>query len=96
MFKVGITALLAIPLAFTSAKAFDNARANRAAAAFAQFGVQGLAVAGQMPAGEAFPQSGPFWATPVGLPAYTPICWTRYVTAANGNTLMTVPIIICR
>ncbi len=96
MFKIGITALVAVTLTFASAKALDNSGAYRAAGAWALFGLQGLAVAGQMPAGEVFPQFGPFWATPVGPPAYTPICWTRYVTAANGNTLMTVPITICR
>jgi hypothetical protein len=44
MFKIGLTAL-AITLTFASAKAVDNAASANAAAAFSQFGLQGLAVA---------------------------------------------------
>jgi hypothetical protein len=96
MFKVGLTALVAVPLTFASAKAFDNSGSARAAAAFAQFGLQGLAVAGRAPANNGVSLFGPSVETPVGPPAYTPVCWTRYATVANGNTLVNVPITICR
>ncbi len=92
MFKIGLTALSAIPLTFASAKAVDNAASANAAAAFAQFGVGGLAVAGQAPAG---PFGPPVFA-PAGPPVYTPVCWTQYVTVANGNTLVNFPNTICR
>ena len=100
MFKVGLTALVAIPLTFASAQAFDNSGAARAAAAFGQFGLQGLAVAGRARADVGFPPLGPYEEAPVGAPtytsvgppAYTPVWWTRYATVANGNTLMNVPI----
>ena len=69
MFKVGPTALIAIPLTFAPAKAFDNGGAARAAAAFAQFGVQGLSIAGRPPAYGAVPQVGPYGETPAGPPA---------------------------
>ncbi len=95
MFKVGLTALVAIPLTFASAQAFDNSGAARAAAAFAQFGLQGLAVAGR-PAYGGAPPLGPYEEAPVSPPAYTPVCRTRYVTVANGNTLTNMPITICR
>jgi hypothetical protein len=95
MFKVGLMAL-AISLTFAPAKAFDNVGAARAEAAFAQFGLQGLAIAGRAPAyGEVSP-FGPYEETPVRPPARTPVCWTRYATVANGNTLMNVPFTICR
>ncbi|MGH9677634.1 MAG: hypothetical protein ACRD36_11085 [Candidatus Acidiferrum sp.] len=96
MFKVGLTALTAIPLTFAPAKAFDNDGTARAAAGFAQFGLQGLAIAGRAPAYGGVPPFTPYEETPVGPPAYTPVCWTRYTTVANGNTLMNVPITICR
>jgi hypothetical protein len=101
MFKVGLTTLVAIPLTFASAQAFDNFGADRAAAAFGQFGLQGLAVAGRARADVGFPPLGPYEEAPIGAPAYgppayTPVCRTRYATVANGNTLMNVPITICR
>ena len=92
MFKIGLTALIAIPLTFASAKAADNAAAANAAAAFGQFGLAGLAVAGRAPAGDGYLPFGPPAYTPVG----PPVCWTRYVTIANGNTLVNVPNTICR
>ena len=64
MFKIGLMALSAIPLTFGSAKAVDDAASANAAAAFGQFGLAGLAVAGQAPAGYRY---GPF-----GPPVYTP------------------------
>ena len=91
MFKIGLTALIAIPLTFASAKAVDNA-----AAAFGQFGLAGLAVAGRAPAGYGYPPFGPPVYTPVGPPVYTPVCWTQYVTLANANTLVNWSNIICR
>jgi hypothetical protein len=94
MFKIGLMALSAIPLTFASAKAFDTAASDNAAAAFGQFGLAGLALAGRAPA--AYPPFGPPAYTPVGPPVYTPVCWTQYVTIANGNTLVNWPNIICR
>jgi hypothetical protein len=104
MFKIGLTALIAIPLTFASAKAVDNAAAANAAAAFGQFGLAGLAVAGQAPAGygyrpfgpPVYTPAGPPVYTPAGPPVYTPECWTQYVTIANGNTLVNLPNTICR
>jgi hypothetical protein len=96
MFKIGLTALIAILVVFSSAKAVDNAAAANAATAFGQFGLGGLAVAGQAPAGYGYPPFGPPVYTPVGPPAYTPVCWTQYVTIANGNTLVNFPNTICR
>jgi hypothetical protein len=97
MFKIGLLVLGAIPLTFASAKAIDgqvrdirpidNAASDNAAAAFGQFGVAGLAVAGQVPAAE-YTLGAP--------PAYAPVCWTQYVTTANGNTLVNFPYTICR
>jgi hypothetical protein len=97
MFKIGLTALCAIPLTFASAKAVDNAASDYAAAAFGQFGLAGLAVAGQAHA--EYPPFGPSAYTPAGPPVYTPytpVCWTQYVTIANGNTLVNLPNTICR
>jgi hypothetical protein len=91
MFKIGLLALSAIPLTFASAKAIDNAASANAAAAFGQFGLAGLAVAGQIPA----PFGEPVY-TLVAPPVYTPVCWTQYVTTANGNTLINFPYTICR
>jgi hypothetical protein len=88
MFKIGLTALCAIPLTFASAKAVDNAASANAAAAFGQFGLAGLAVAGRAPAGYGYP--------PFGPPVYTPVCRTQYVTIANGNTLVNFPNTICQ
>ena len=96
MFKIGLTALSAIPLTFASAKAVDNAASANAAAAFGQFGLAGLAVAGRAPSGYGFPPFGPPVYTPVGPPVYTPVCWTQYVTIANGNTLVNFPNTICQ
>ncbi len=107
MLKVGLAALAAMPLTFACARAIDNSGADRAAAAFAEFGVQGLAIAGQTHGGMEFPAfvpaeeppvgpSGYGPVGPVGPPAYTPVCWTRYVTPANANTLMNLPVTICR
>jgi hypothetical protein len=99
MFKIGLTALSAIPLTFASANALDgNAASANAAAAFGQFGLAGLAVAGRAPApaGYGYPPFNPPVYTPVGPPAYTPVCWTQYVTIANGNTLVNFPNTICR
>ncbi len=59
MFKVGLEALAAMALTCASAKAFDNAGADRAAAAFALFGLQGLAVAGRTRGDEGFPSGRP-------------------------------------
>jgi len=97
MFKIGLMALTAIPLTFASAQAIDNAASDYAAAAFGQFGVAGLAVAGQVHA--EYPSFGPPVSTPLGSPEYmpyAPVCWTRYVTIANGNTLVNIPNTICR
>ena len=96
MFKIGLAALIAIPLAFSSAKAVDNAGAANAAAAFGEFGLAGLAVAGRAPAGYGYGPFGPPVYTPAGPPVYTPECWTQYVTIANGNTLVNLPNTICR
>ncbi len=96
MFKMGLTALSAILLTYGSAKAFDNAASDNAAAAFGQFGLAGLAVAGQAPAGYGYPPFGPPVYTPAGPPVYTPVCWTQYVTVANGNTLVNFPHTFCR
>jgi hypothetical protein len=100
MFKIGLLVLGAIPLTFASAKAIDNAASANAAAAFGQFGVAGLAVAGQVPGTFEYPSFYPSFGrseyTPVPPPAYTPVCWTRYVTIANGNTLVNFPSTICR
>ena len=96
MFKIGLLALSAIPLTFASAKAVDNAASANAAAAFGQFGLAGLAVAGRAPDGYGYPPFGPPVYTPVGPPEYTPVCWTQYVTIANGNTLVNLPNTICR
>ena len=96
MLKIGLMALIAIPLTFASAKAVDNAAAANAAAAFGQFGLAGLAVAGQAPAGYGYGPFGPPVYTPAGPPVYTPECWTQYVTIANGNTLVNAPVTICR
>ncbi len=96
MFKIGLTALIAIPLAFASAKAADNIAAANAAADFGQFGLAGLSVAGQAPAGYGYPPFGPPEYTPVGPPVYNPVCFTQYVTIANGNTLVNFPHTICR
>ena len=97
MVKIGLMALATIPLTFASAKAIDNAASDYAAAAFGQFGLQGLAVAGQARA-EYLPFGPPAY-TPAGPPVYTPytpVCWTQYVTIANGNTLVNLPNTICR
>ncbi len=96
MFKSGITALIAIPLAFAPAKAVENTASANAAAAFGQFGLAGLAVAGRAPAGYGYSPFGPAVYMPVGPPVYTPVCWTQYVTIANGNTLVNFPKMICR
>jgi hypothetical protein len=96
MFKIGLPTLIAIPLTFASAKAVDNVASANAAAAFGQFGLAGLAVAGQAPAGYGYGPFGPPVSTPAGPPVYTPVCWTRYVTIANGNTLVNFPNTICR
>jgi hypothetical protein len=98
MFKIGLMALSAILLTFASAKAVDNAASANAAAAFGQFGLQGLAVAGRAPDGNVFPPLGPPFVadTSVGPPVYTPVCWTQFVTVANGNTLVNFPNTICR
>jgi hypothetical protein len=92
MSKIGLTALIAIPLTFASAKAVDNAGGANAAAAFGQFGFARLAVAGRAPAGYGY---GPF-GQPVYTPVGPPVCWTQYVTIANGNTLVNFPHTICR
>jgi hypothetical protein len=99
IFKIGLIALSAIPLTFASAKAVDNDASAKAAAAFGQFGLQGLAVAGR-PTEYGFPPFGPpntpVADTSVGPPVYTPVCWTQFVTIANGNTLVNFPRTICR
>jgi len=95
MFKLGLTALVAIALTFTSAKAFEDLGAERAANGFAQFGLQGLSVAGRASLSNVIePFSAP--EAPIAPPRYTPVCWTRYATVANGNTLMNVPYTFCR
>jgi hypothetical protein len=96
MFKIGLMALSAILLTFASAKAVDNAASANAAAAFGQFGLAGLAVAGRAPAAYGYPPFGTPAYAPVGPPVYTPVCWTQYVTIANGNTLVNFPNTICR
>jgi hypothetical protein len=96
MFKIGLMALSAILLTFASAKAVDNAASANAAAAFGQFGLAGLAVAGRAPAAYGYPPFGPPVYAPVGPPVYTPVCRTQYVTIANGNTLVNFPNTICR
>jgi hypothetical protein len=96
LFKIGLTALSAIPLTFASAKAVDDAAAGNAAAAFGQFGLAGLSVAGRAPPGYGYPPFGPPVYTPVGPPVYKPVCVTQYVTIANGNTLVNFPNTICR
>jgi hypothetical protein len=100
MFKIGLTALSVIPLTFASAKAVDNAASANAAAAFGQFGVGGLAVAGRAPHTFEYPLFYPSFGqpayAPAGPPVYTPVCWTQYVTIANGNTLVNFPNTICR
>jgi hypothetical protein len=88
MFKIGLTALIAAPLAFTSAKALDNAPAANAAAAFGQFGVAGLGVAGAAQVGQGY--------APLGPPAYTPVCWTQYVRVGNAYNWVNWPYTICR
>jgi hypothetical protein len=95
MFKIGLTTLSAILLTFASAKAVDNAASANAGAAFGQFGLAGLAVAGRASAEYGYSPFGPVY-TPVGPLAYTPVCWTQYVTIANGNTLVNFPNTICR
>ena len=94
MFKIGLMAVSAILLTFASAKAVDDAASANAAAAFGQFGLAGLAVAGQVHA--EYPPFGPPVYAPVGPPVYTPVCRTQYVTIANGNTLVNFPNTICR
>jgi hypothetical protein len=98
--KIALMALSAIPLTFASAKAVDNAAGVNAAAAFGQFGLGGLAVAGQAPATFEYPSFYPSFGqsvyTPAAPPMYTPVCWTQYVTIANGNTLVNFPRTICR
>src|SRR5437588_13131879 len=97
MFKIGPMALAAIPLTFESAQAVDNTASAYAAAAFGQFGLAGLAVAGQVR--PEYPSFSPPAYTPVGSPVYspyTPVCWTQYVTIANGNTLVNLPKTIFR
>jgi hypothetical protein len=90
MFRIGLMVLVAAPLAFTSAKALDNAAADNAAAAFGQFGVAGLAVAGAAPAGYGYGYA------PVGPPVYTPVCWTQYVRIGNGYRWVNWPYTICQ
>src|ERR1700730_8956132 len=97
MFKIGLTALSAILLTFASAKAVDNAAAANAAAAFGQFGVAGLSVAGQVrPEYPSFGEAVYTLVAPRVYAPYTPVCWTQYVTIANGNTLVNFPRTICR
>ena len=96
MFKLGLTALVAIALASASAKAFEDLGAERAANAFAQYGLQGLSVAGRASVSNVMEPFAPPEAAPIAPPRYTPVCWTRYVTVANGNTLMNVPYTTCR
>jgi hypothetical protein len=98
MFKVALTALVAMPLTFASAEAFDNFGPDNAGAAFGQYGLQGMGVAGRFRADDGvrlFGQSEEAPA-PSAAPGYTPVCWTRYVSVANGNTLMTMPVTTCR
>jgi hypothetical protein len=96
MFKVVLTALVGISVTAASAQAFDNFGPDRAAAAFGQYGLQGLAVAGRARADDGVRLFGESEESPVAAPAYTPVCWTEYVTVANGNTLMNSPVTICR
>ncbi|MBO0734675.1 MAG: hypothetical protein J2P49_10250 [Methylocapsa sp.] len=98
IFKAGIMVLATVSPPFSPANAVDNTAANKAAIIFGQFGVTGLELAGRtVPAGvnpfapsEILPAAPPLYAPPV----YRPVCWTQYVTAANGNTL--VPYTFCR
>lgn len=104
MFKIGLAALSAVLLTSASAKAFDNAPGANAPAAFGQFGLEGLAVAGQAPATFEYPSFFPSFYpsfgqsvyTPAAPPMYTPVCWTQYVTIAKGNTLVNFPRTICQ
>jgi hypothetical protein len=88
MFKIGLTALVAAPLAFTSAKALDNTASDNAAAAFSRFGLNGLAVAGAAPHAYGY--------APIGPPVYTPVCWTQYVMVGNAYRWVNWPYTICR
>ena len=94
MVKTGLMALTTIPLTFASARAVDDVASAYAAAAFGQYGLAGLAVAGQVHV-PPFGPPPPVY-TPFGSPVYTPVCWTQYVTIANGNTLVNFPHTICR
>ena len=99
MFKIGLVALSALPLTFASAKAVDNAASANAAAAFGQFGVGGLAVAGRAPTGPFGPEytpGGPPVYTPVAPPVYTPVCWTQYVMVGNAYHWVNWPYTICQ
>jgi len=110
MLKI-LTVLIAVSLTFASAKAFDNTASDNAAAAFGQYGLNGLAVVGRAPPGYGYPLPfgphgyppfgptiGATVSTPVSPPVYvySPVCWTRYVTVATGNTLVNFPQTICR
>ena len=96
MIKVGILALVATALTFASALALDNLGAERAANAFAQYGLQGLGLAGRASLNSGGAPFGSSDEPSLAQRSYTPGCWTRYVTVANGNTLMNVPYTICR
>ncbi len=96
MFKVALTALVAMPLTFASAVAFDNFGPDNAASAFAQYGLQGLGAAGRVQPDDGVRLFGSSAETPAAPPAYTPYCWTRYATVANGNTLVNMPFTVCR
>ena len=47
MLKVALASLVAMPLTFASAEAFDSFGPENAGAAFGAYGLQGLGVAGQ-------------------------------------------------
>jgi len=96
MFKVALGALVAMPLTFASAEAFDNFGPDNAAAAFGAYGLQGLGVAGRYRADDGVRLFGQSEEAPTAAPVYAPTCWTRYVSVATGNTLMAVPITTCR
>lgn len=99
MLKVSL-ALVATALTFASAKAFDNFGSRNAAAGFAQYGLQGLAIAGQGHIFDQVPQFGSSEEAPVAPMSYfyiySPRCWTRHLTVANGNTLVNAATTICR
>jgi hypothetical protein len=97
MLKVALAALVAVPLTFASAEAFDSFSPDNAGAAFGAYGLQGLGVAGRFRADDGVRLFGQSEEAPSAAgPGYAPVCWTRYVSVANGNTLVNAPFTVCR